>query len=651
MAEPASTQTALATSLQHQAFYRAVLDQVQDAICLIDAQSGRFIECNASAWRNLGYTSEEFMQLHITDVEAAQDAQQVIAIGEQILREGSIQLETKHRCKNGQVRDVRVSAQLVQIADRAYFAAVWSDVTEHNRDQQRLAASEAALREAQSIAQLGSWTMDIPNDRIAFSEEACRIFGIEGEVVFSLDAFLTYLHPDDRQYLARSWARALEGAFYQPEYRVMIGNEYRWVRERARIRWDTQRKAVFAVGTVQDVTEQRRMEAELNEYQNHLEDLVQRRTAELANLNRELIQARDAAEAASRAKSTFLANISHEIRTPINAVSGLAHVLERDITNQRQRKALRQIAEAARHLMEIITDILELSKIDAGKLRLENIHFALAAVLDNLHTVLSAKAKAKGLIFTQYIDPTLPGILRGDPVRLRQILLNFANNALKFTERGCITLCAQRVLQPQLAEDEVRVRFEIQDTGIGISASDQGRLFQAFEQADNSTTRKYGGTGLSLALNRRLIELMGGEFGVVSWPHVGSTFWFAITCGHDRKHKDTAVELTLTGHISPPTGSMTVDTAPAPPPPELSADSAVSNATLSAISDELLALLAEDDLRASQLFNDIAPQLRSIFGDAISEMEQYLDAFAYQQAHALLKALLAAYGEGGANQL
>ena len=501
---------------------------------------------------------------------------------------------------------------------------------------QRLAASEAALREAQSIAQLGSWTMDIPNDCIDFSEEACRIFGIEGRTLLSLDAFIAYLHPDDRQYLARTWARALEGAFYQPEYRVMIGSEYRWVRERARIRWDVDRKPVFAVGTVQDVTEQRRMEAELNEYQNHLEDLVQKRTAELAALNKELIRARDAAEAASRAKSTFLANISHEIRTPLNAISGLAHVLERDIANQRQRKALHHIAEAARHLMGMITDILELSKIDAGKLHLQHIQFALAAILDNMHTVLSAKAKAKGLIFTQYIDPTLPGILRGDPVRLRQILLNFANNALKFTERGCITLCAQRVAHAQLKDNQVRVRFEIQDTGIGISADDQGRLFQAFEQADNSTTRKYGGTGLSLALNRRLIELMGGEFGVVSWPNTGSTFWFTITFEHERSKGAPAAP---PRQAAPLTASVPDAAAP------LEIDASISAADVVAIGNELLALLAADDLRASQLFTDKAPQLRAVFGDAVEQMEQHLDAFEYQQAHTMLQALLAAHSD------
>lgn len=634
---------ALENSSQLQSFYRAVLDQVQDATCLIDAQTGRFIEFNASAWRNLGYSREEFMQLRIADVEAIQDAQQIAAVCSQLFREGGAQFETKHRCKNGQARDVRVSARLVQIAGHDYFEVVCSYISEHNRYQQRLAASEAALREAQSIAQLGSWTMDITNDCIDFSQEACRILGIEAGNTLSLDAFLAHIHPDDRKYLARSWARALDGAFYQPEYRVLVDNEQRWIRERARIRWDADRSPVFAVGTVQDVTEQRRMEAELNEYQNHLEDLVEKRTAELAALNKELVRALDAAEAANRAKSTFLANISHEIRTPINAVSGLTHVLERDITNQRHRKALRQIAEAARHLMEIITDILELSKIDAGKLRLENINFALAAILDNLHTVLSAKAKAKGLIFTQYIDPTLPGVLRGDPVRLRQILLNFASNALKFTEHGCITLCAQRMEHPQLEDDQVRVRFEIQDTGIGISASDQGRLFQAFEQVDNSTTRKYGGTGLSLALNRRLIELMGGEFGVVSWPNVGSTFWFVITFGYERSAK--GAEPLAKAQTSSLAMSSVVEAA------ELEMDDTLSLEAALHIANELLELLSEDNLRASQLFAEIAPQLRTLVGDteAVRQIEQHIDAFEYQQAYAMLQALLSAYAGGGAS--
>lgn len=626
-----------ATLLHH--FYRTVLDQIPDAVCLIDAESGLVLACNTSAWRNLGYSAEEFATLRIADIDAMQDASEIATAFATLVAEGSLQFATQHRCKHGQLRDVRVHATLMTVEDHHYFAVVWSDTTEHNRDQRLLAASAAALQEAQAIAQLGSWTMDIPNDCIDFSEEACRIFGIAGSAKLSLGQFLTYLHPDDRQYLARAWGRALEGAFYQPEYRVMVGDQYRWVRERARIRWDAERNPVSAVGTVQDVTEQRRMEAELNEYQNHLEDLVQKRTAELAALNQELVRARDAAEAANRAKSTFLANISHEIRTPINAVSGLAHVLEREITNHRQRKALRQIADAARHLMAIITDILELSKIDAGKLRLETINFALAAVLDNLHTVLSAKAKAKGLIFTQYIDPTVPGVLRGDPVRLRQVLLNFASNALKFTERGCITLCAHRVTAPDLAAHQVRVRFEIQDTGIGIQPSDQTRLFQAFEQADSSTTRKYGGTGLSLALNRRLIELMGGEFGVVSWPNVGSTFWFAITL-----ECEATLSVLAALPIQAPTAPDTLNTPDSAIPPH-----GVNSSTeeIMPVVRELLELLAEDDLRASQLFTDVAAQLRTVLGDTVCQIEQHIDAFEYQAACDMLRCLLAAHLEPG----
>ncbi len=265
-----------------------------------------------------------------------------------------------------------------------------------------------------------------------------------------------------------------------------------------------------------DLTERRAYELELQQHRHHLETLVNERTAELSI-------AKDAAEAASRAKSAFLANMSHEIRTPMNAILGLTHLLRAEATPA-QADRIDKIDGAGRHLLSIINDILDLSKIEAGRLKLEQSDFALYAVLDHAHSLIGEFARTKGLRI-EVDGGEVPLWLRGDAMRLRQAVLNYASNAVKFTEHGTITLRA-RLLEER--GDELVVRFEVADTGLGIPPEKLANLFQAFEQADASTTRKYGGTGLGLVITRRLVELMGGKVGADSTVEVGSTFWFSV---------------------------------------------------------------------------------------------------------------------------
>jgi signal transduction histidine kinase/DNA-binding response OmpR family regulator/HPt (histidine-containing phosphotransfer) domain-containing protein len=256
----------------------------------------------------------------------------------------------------------------------------------------------------------------------------------------------------------------------------------------------------------------------------HLLDILQLRNAELES-------ARAVAESANLAKSDFLANMSHEIRTPMNAIIGMAYLALKTEMTPRQRDHIKKIQSSSRHLLGIINDILDFSKIEAGKLEFENTEFELEMVLGNVADLVAEKTSAKGLELVFEIDKNVPAFLIGDPLRLGQILINYSNNAVKFTEQGEIDIVIRIKEQ---SEHDVLLYCSVHDTGIGLTPEQMGRLFQSFSQADTSTTRKFGGTGLGLVIAKRLAELMGGEVGVDSQPGKGSTFWFTARLGKGR---------------------------------------------------------------------------------------------------------------------
>jgi two-component system, sensor histidine kinase and response regulator len=274
-------------------------------------------------------------------------------------------------------------------------------------------------------------------------------------------------------------------------------------------------KVTHYLAIKEDITARKHDAEELDQHRRHLEELVAARTLELA-------AARDAADSASRAKSEFLANMSHEIRTPMNGILGTTQILRRRVVDSEQLRLLDMLEASGKHLLGIINDILDLSKVEAGKLELETTPIEIDSIVANVTSMLSEQATAKNLYLVSDTEQ-MPHDLLGDPIRLQQALLNFASNAIKFTDIGSVTLRTRRLEQ---LEHSILVRFEVSDTGIGIAPEAMQRLFQPFTQADSSTTRKHGGSGLGLSITDKLARLMGGEAGGNSRPGLGSTFWF-----------------------------------------------------------------------------------------------------------------------------
>jgi PAS domain S-box-containing protein len=322
--------------------------------------------------------------------------------------------------------------------------------------------------------------------------------------------YVDFIHPDDREGTAAragGLAKGEEVVSFENRYACKDGT-YRWLFWKAAADLDVKR--IYAMA--RDVTERRRAEEALEENATRLALLVQ-----------ELERARQRAEEAARVKSDFLANMSHEIRTPMNAVVGMTDLALSTELSAEQRGYLSTVKVSARALLDLVDDILDLSKIEAGRLELDRIEINVRETVEDAIKVLAVRAGEKGLELACRLSPAVPPILMGDPGRVRQVVLNLVGNAIKFTDRGEVVLEAEVESQD---EDEVLLRFSVRDTGIGVPADKQGQIFAPFTQADNSTTRRFGGSGLGLAISAQLVEMMGGHLAMTSEPGRGSTFYF-----------------------------------------------------------------------------------------------------------------------------
>lgn len=510
--------------------YQSLIYSTQDAV-VSKTLDGIVTSWNPGAEILFGYSKEEMIgetlnKLFPADcVEEEQNILRSIANGNQVLN-----FDTRRVRKDGSVIEIAVTISPIYDHDGKVVGVskIAHDITERNRAAKELHDSVELLKKVIDTVPVRVFWKDKHLKYLGCNKSFANDAGYRepAEIVGKSDFDLVWqdqaeLYKKDDYDVISSGAAKLA---YE-ELQTTPNGDKIWLRtSKAPLRDYETNEVIGVLGVYDDITLNKHNEEELERYKNHLEELVAERSEQITRLNNQLKRRALEAESANIAKTAFIANMSHEIRTPMNAIIGYTHILESLVKDPEHKQKLSKITVAADHLLSIINDILDFSKIEAGKISLENSNFLLAVVVDKVITLMAPKLREKGVNFT--VDTgSIPPILNGDQTRLTQMLLNYIGNAAKFTEKGRVSLLGNIVEE---TPDDYLVRFIVEDTGIGISKEKQQKLFNVFEQADLSTTRKYGGTGLGLALNKHLAELMGGEVGVDSTPGVGSTFWFTV---------------------------------------------------------------------------------------------------------------------------
>jgi PAS domain S-box-containing protein len=499
--------------------FTILFEKSVDAYLILDGE--RYTNCNQAAVNILGYQDkDELLALTPAQISpefqtdgrnSSEKAAEMIATA---FEQDGHHFDWEHVTKDGIIVPMEVILTPIELDGRQMLLVVWHDLTERKKFEDEIRKASFLSDIALEVTHSGYWHVDYSDPEYYYqSERAAKILGEP-------------LKPDGRYHLQNEWFSRLEEANQETadltaeRYQGAIDGKYDhydsiyaykrpldgkiiWVHASGKLVHDDKGKIQFMYGAYQDITEQKK-------------------AAE------ELAAAKQKAEAATRAKGDFLANMSHEIRTPMNAIIGMSHLALKTELTPKQHDYISKVQSSSNALLGIINDILDFSKIEAGKLDMESTNFQLEDVLNNLANLIGIKAEEKGLELLFNVDQEAPTALVGDPLRLGQILINLSNNAVKFTETGEIVVSVSVV---EKDESKATLQFSVKDSGIGLTEEQRGKLFQAFSQADTSTTRKYGGTGLGLTISKKLCEMMGGEIRVESAPGEGSTFIFTATFG------------------------------------------------------------------------------------------------------------------------
>ncbi len=502
---------------------RAILDTAVNPIITLD-RSGVILSLNPAGEKAFGYAEHEivgkdvrvlvsatvnelfmryaaqFAERNAKNANGAQDAQEIVS-----------ECELAGLRKDGSEFPIHVSTGTMVTGRERRLVCVITDMTVQIREREELQEARDQLLLAADIAELGIWSWDFSNDALRWNTRMFEIFGYGSTPADGLrfEHWLSRVHEEDRASAVEKLEAAFAGEIQTkqillPLYRIVLPNgEIRHIHTTLTVKHDASGKPVGMTGVNIDVTKQRNIELRLRD-------------------------AKQQADAANAAKSAFLANMSHEIRTPLNAVLGMLDLVQSTGLNDRQGGYVVKAETAAKSLLGLLNDILDYSKIDAGKLQLDTHSFEIEPLMQDLGVVLSGNQYDKEVEVLFDISPDLPPVVIGDSLRLQQVLVNLAGNALKFTSKGQVVVSFTLLSR---LDSGVRVRIAVTDSGIGISAAQIAQIFDGFSQAEVSTTRRFGGTGLGLAISKRLVELMGGKLEVASELGKGSRFWFDINLG------------------------------------------------------------------------------------------------------------------------
>ncbi len=546
----ADNQHLLDSIRQSNARNELILNTAAEGIIETD-QAGTILYANRAALSYLGYRHGEPLvggnlhaRVHRHDAANEDGALNACPIQQALQQGGERRLESETFWRSDATSFPVECSCAPLLADGQPLGAVlaFHDISSRKQNEKALHESRTSLQLLLDSMAEGAYGVDTDGNCTFVNQAFLRLLGyrkpqeILGQHMHEL---IHHSKADGRLYPADE-CRMYRA--FQERQPIVVADEVFWRRDGAPVPVEYRSYPIVKDGTVLgaiatfiDISERLQAEAERVQHRDHLEELVHSRTSEL-------LEAKDAAEAANRAKSSFLANMSHEIRTPMNAIIGLTHLLHKQVLEPKAHGQLLKIGDAAQHLLSIINDILDLSKIDAGQLKLELGDFPPEQLIDHAMNMLSERANTKHLRLAKEIAANVPLRLNGDALRLKQALLNFLSNAIKFSSAGQITI---RARVDEENGTRVLLRLEVEDQGIGIDRKEKARLFQAFAQADESTTRKYGGTGLGLAINKRLAGLMGGAVGVDSRVGVGSTFWMTARLGKAMDDADRRVSKTV----------------------------------------------------------------------------------------------------------
>ena len=487
---------------------QTVLETIRcHAIYSVADKSGTIVDVNDAFCRISGYSRDELIGKNHRIINSGAHPPAFWKAMWSVITQGETwHGEVCNRSKTGELYWVDSIIAPFRSSDGSIekYISLRTDITARKHAEVRLlTSSEGFLERAGQIAGVGGWELDLATGEMSLTRQSRTIFGIPDQENLSLDGSLSFFLPPYRDQLRRAIFDAIQHRQNWDLELPFVNRQgvQRWVRTLAEVEYvPEQDTPIRLVGAMQDVTDKHETEEALT-------------------------NAKRIAEAANSAKTEFLANMSHEIRTPLNAVIGMTHVLGEALKQDDQREWVAKIQSASKSLLAILNDVLDLSKIEAGELRIDHTEFSIRGLVAEMKALFSTQARSKGLDFSTSIAKDVPDRVMGDPLRIRQVLTNLLGNAIKFTSEGSVSLIVGCITR---TPDAVQLQFAVMDTGIGMSPESAQTIFDPFTQADASTTRRFGGTGLGLSIVKRLVTLMDGDLGVHSRLHAGSEFWFRL---------------------------------------------------------------------------------------------------------------------------